>query len=222
MSDIAPLPFDVRFALRYRGTDMTSTDIADLARNFSRLSFYLLIKGLDTKPECQLTTMQEAAEFGFDSSRFPVGFIADKAKVLDAKTKGTKIAAFYRRGMSNVINAFSASAHELDQTIKQDRCAVVAYSMIVGLPEFAQHMRDDGGRLLVINANKERAEDKNDGLQIVRDGDRFSVSRLGVDFIRPDGAVIVDDMAGTGSTFESITDLWTADGSPTPEFRTVF
>ncbi len=221
------LPFDVRYALRYRKAELCMEEILVLAESgFENEAAYLILKMAVDDPFVQLTLMQsfidsvttvrnaenytngetrEAVQWFVrtNAARFPKG----------ATVPGGKLAQISRQGFSHWDSLYRDSAERLAQD--QRSTYVIGHSTFIGLAAYVQshHAASKELRILIPSFVTDERR-RFCGYSVLSD-----VRHLSKEFEREHEAIIIDDTKHTGACMRRMQALRSGEKSNAPSFE---
>lgn len=218
-SDNRLLPFDVRYAFRYKGASMGPKEIHTLLRNgFPHLGFYLAMKGNADNDEVQAATLRKVLHRGGNPRSFTLEDAQPAIEALDnSGVEGQKMRAvslyggsFYREFSGAVKRAESEPDHEDAELFMIPDASYIALNVL-------HRLTLERGRPLGILRNDRLGQTELPvGMRLTPGDLGVQIDFLSADFERPEHAIIADDTIKTGATMERVTGFWTATGAPTP------
>lgn len=204
------LPSTVRTALAHNEAQLGPREIRELMvpeRRMQRLGFYAAIKAADGNYDLQAQLLEKVSGKDFDLTQLTVDDIAgvlDDMEARKATVNGRKLAVISRN------SGFTTWSSDLgkrldDTTVPEDApFFTVAYSSLIGIDALA---RKKGGHrpLHILNPNSFTTDSDHVGHVVHPNGE---VKLLPRDFMRPDGAVVIDDIERSGDTRRAIQEFW--------------
>lgn len=207
------LPYDVRYAIRYRRGILNKDDINSMtAEGFNAESVYLIGKAFSQEPIRQQWFLEQVVDFSLQeksqTGQFR-NFLQDCAEVLDSATevRGHKLARISNTGG---FDCWQVKFKDLADGLAKDGVipVLLAHSMLLGLSRFIEAYRDTSIPIFLIDPNK--VEDT-DNVGYVINLDRVTGERvqlLSSGFGRPDRAVLIDDTKQYGRHIERVREFW--------------
>lgn len=216
------LPSDVRYALQYREAKLGKSEISDLARNgFPEDAFYFIMKSHSDNPELQMQILSEFyAMVRGDGDQDPDTLKSFLEKQLETfvegrLVKGAKVAQHSRQGLELWRNLYKKKAIESANRINPT--FIAGHSTFFGLAPFVREHDQAEKELHILMPEHFANEDYDSCGYVLRDG---SVLYLPKDFIRPEDAIIIDDVKNTGKVEKNIRDFWLqSESAPEPSFE---
>lgn len=207
------LPYDVRYALKYRGGDINASEVLSLTNNWMDEAVYASIKMLAQDLSAQKNLLGELCEvFLKEEYEGEVKLILEKyLSHVDAQvtTNVKKLAEISRMGSEHagelLLKTMQGAAD------KKPECSLLflAYTSFIALREIVLYAKEQGKNVFFVVP--EWLEDEQ--IQIMGysfDGSTSqvsSISKAEQDFL-PSHVVILDDSVRTGSSFGKIQRYW--------------
>jgi hypothetical protein len=223
--DRAVLPESIRYAMTYRGAQLSGAQVESLHRaRLPRPAFYLAMKAADRYDTVQSEMLRRLAGVQFDYDQLSIDVIRLGTAVLNgqsggnAKTvAGEKLGQFSRHGFMGDVKAFSR-ALTLALADKPDApLFMVANYPYIALDELAEHSLGRGNQLGIINPDRLSQTEMPIGFMMEDQASDFTVRPLEHDFEMPPGAVIFDDVIREGKTRDTVM-AWAAGAVISPTF----
>jgi hypothetical protein len=220
------LPFDVRYAMQYREAKLGPSEILDLANNrLEHEGLYVLLKAASTSLDKQAALLNALVQTVINTEEnnsideVLQTFIKQHISELptDAAADSMKLAQYSRQGFelwrSKFLEAARLAAGRKNPTY------LVGHSMFMGLTEFITEHAKVKKPLHVLMPHLIEDSDNSFCGYVIIDNDTLL---LGKDFIRENGAIIIDDVRNTGETEETVRMFWNQQATDTdPEFEYV-
>ncbi len=221
------LPFDVRYALRYRAAELTVEEIVLLANStFENEAAYLLLKLASYDPMLQLRLLQffvravlsarNLEAYTNEDTRAAIRwFVNTQASIVrqDITVGAGKLAQISRQGFTYWDSLYRQSAERLSRDTRDTY--VIGHSTFIGLAAYVQAHELTGKVLRVIIPPYVTDPDMNlCGYTMLGE-----VSHLTKDFPRSRKAVLVDDTKHSGACMRRMQELWSTDRSESPSFE---
>ncbi len=215
------LPYDVRYAMRYRESRMAKPELNALNRNHhEREALYLAFKAAASDKQLHMTLMQEAVakvsslQFPTDSKERNI-VINTTAKELAEKAiqalpetvtvQGQKLATLSRYGFTLWYDTYEECAERHAQA--HSETFVLAHSPFVGLISFIDAFRRANKPLhIFVPAFISDPDNSSCGYRI----QNGIVELLPKSFKRSGDSVIIDDAVRTGDSANLVRDFWMA------------
>ena len=222
------LPFDVRYALQYKGARMGKSEIRALADSgFDSESLYLVLRILRKNQEAQrefLTNIITA--FRRTDNGGSAEVIKHRLNLLDedAGTLGTKVAQINRQGPELWQSAFG----ELATSCKDGNLQpfLIGNAALTGIKPFVRNFDRSDSPIYVLMPDQIEADSPTVGFQIDLSGDEVQVGYLARDFLRPDGAMLIDDTIRSGEHMRDMLRFWghehAQEQCPIPKIGAIF
>jgi hypothetical protein len=215
------MPFEVRYAMEYKGGRLGKKEIKDLiSRGFVDESFYLLTKATAGDPALQSTmvyeTVANTVRQGDANKEEDLGNLLTSYVDLlptNMTVKGSKMVALSQWGFSEWQKQFRLAAEGYAEGEAEP--FLVGTSMFLALRKFVEAYSGSGsGRFNVLMpAWIEDPADDNCGYRLSFDGQAVDFSLLPRTFERSPNHVIIDDILRTGNKMNSMRRFWESDPS---------
>ncbi len=212
------MPPTVQYALQYKEGKVGRPEVESLINNnFTDLSTYILLKGLNSEPEKQQAFLEEFVDLTCAEK-------PDKEKLKDlqrstlqqgfnseTQVKGAKIAQITRQGVNLWEQKFREIADELKTETIDAVPVYMAYAGTLGLRQGIETFKNTDRKVMIMIPDwiKEESMDKS-GYEIdlrAEKGNR--VKFVGKDFTRPEKFVFIDDTRRNGVHTQMMWDFWT-------------
>ncbi|MCA9332724.1 hypothetical protein KDA00_02520 [Candidatus Saccharibacteria bacterium] len=219
--DRLPLPFDIRYALRYKEATLDSDDIGTLFNSrFSRFGFMILMKACEDNENAQIDLLKLACSREGNISGLS---LTDVEPILESNPSisadGTKIALISRHGMSNWLERYEATLQV--HASESQQLFALANSTLVAFDILYKHSIERDQSLSILKPSSIEQGKAIVGFHIGQSATGLTFDVLTRDFNRPTGAVILDDVMRTGSTRDAVLDFWSNDSNLQPDFVAV-
>lgn len=214
------LPFDIRYALEFKGAQLGPTEIRTLVRsNLTDITTYCLLKATENNVPLQHSFLQRFVDIVRDEpegmfhltqlQRQTVEELGENLKPI----QGAKVAQIIRQGS----NLWEKKFREVAEAVKKDSDTIgvyIAYSAAMGLRQAVELL--EGKILLMIPGWINEPVNPNCGYQIDLGNPPGSrVQILPRNFQRPDKFKIIDDTIRNGISGQLMWDFWTGNqGKP--------
>src|SRR5665213_2780510 len=208
------LPSDVRFAMQYRGAQLSAGHVEKLHMGgFPRAAYYLAMKAASEQHEAQMKMLNRLAVSGFVYSRLGIEDIRIGTAALErgpgqepGTVGGEKLGQFSRHGPTGDVESFD-KVLDFELAGRPDAALfIVANYPFIALDVMARHSLEKGNKLGIINPDHLASSEY--PLGFVMDGSPAGVeiSPFGTDFRLPPGTVVFDDVVREGRTKERVMD----------------
>lgn len=204
------LPYDVRYALRYREAKLGAAEILDLANNnFAREAMYILLKGMVLETENQREVLQSAVDVILGNDDIEKGLrelVQQRVALLrpDVVVDGKKLAQLSRQGFRTWHELYEDMARESAENATET--FLVGHATLVGLDSFVRsHFLQSKKLHILIPYLFEKSESAICGFSI----ENGIVSGLDKNFERIEGAIVIDDVKRTGDSLDEVIRFWT-------------
>jgi hypothetical protein len=199
---------------------------------FANAALYCIFKANESRPDVQEAMLQrvvdalkEVPSHDEAAARAVIRGVVERfTRELpeEERISGAKLKRLNLGGFRNWDDRYAREAARLANDSRE--VFIVANSMLLGLSPFVRHFREQGKPLLIphnmpngVGGGGIRRHDNYPmGYTILANG---SVTPFGSGFVRPERAVIVDDIRREGYTEKQITEFWNTNGDAPPEFE---
>ena len=223
------LPESVRYAMEYRGAQLSGEDVESLLAKHPRAAFYLSMKAADEHPMVQAEMLSRLAGRQFDYAK-PSGEAEMQAIIQLGTTilkgqpggnattvAGEKLGQFSRHGFTGDLDAFDRTLKfALTEKPKAPLFMVANYPYIA-LDVLARHSLAKGNLPGIINPDHLNKPESSPGFIMRGQGADFTINALESSFDTPPDTVIFDDVVRKGVT-RSLVMAWAGRSAVTPVF----
>ncbi len=216
------LPFDVRYALQYRGSKLTGAEIAQLREDWQKpLAFYLAMKAAAGNTDIQAQLLKRLADIKFDYREVDIKDLKPaldfRASQPETTVNGNKIPQYSRQG-SLGIRRFDTTLTGALEDKPDATLFMVADYPYVALDVLASHSLAKGNPLGILNPDLFGQTQQPVGFIFEHEGGGITVKGLNHDFERPEGAVIFDDAILHGNARNNVLSFWALESDSVPDF----
>lgn len=223
--DKAVLPASIRYAMAYRGAQLSGKEVEILYKaGLPRPAFYLAMKAADAYNTVQTKMLQRLAKVQFNYDKLTIEDIRLGTATLNGQNgqnatsvAGEKLGQFSRHGFTGDLRAFDKVLSPALVQKPDASLFMVANYPYIALDVLAKHSLDKGNQLGVINPDHIGKNALSTGFIMEGQGSDFTINSLGQDFNMPEEAVIFDDVVREGKT-RDIVMAWAGRSMVSPSF----
>lgn len=217
------LPFDIRYALQYKGGLLNGSEIEAFSRsNFIEEAFYLTSKGLVGNPDIHKAFLGKyiAYVLGKDTKKSDAQEIISNAlnSRSDISVQGKKLAQISRQGFDFWQEKFQSLATELSND--ERNIFLLAHTTLVGFDSFLKAFSEKNKTLNILIP--EWVENEEFGYAIDFNNGQAHINWLRKTLGIKGDSVLVDDTRKTGATLGKFSKFLTENGSPNIEPKVLF
>lgn len=210
------LPFDVRYALRYKKAVLNSVELTQLLKaGFIDETLYLATKILDSQPEKQQKLLEDLVNEFLKNPQDRTQIIKTLELALqqtdqNKTVQAGKLAQLSRQGFDSWNALYERKSEQFIEEAGDRTPVLVAYATLRGLRHFIGALQKHNKGIMYIMI-PERLNDINSrdwGYRIVLDHPEKKVHSLSKELDRSTNLVLIDDVKRTGVQLDKLLRFW--------------